>query len=146
MGRIDYSGRAGAFRAARTLPAEVAEQWTAVVKGLDLEVTGPVLDLGAGTGGFLDLLTDWFGAPVVAAEPSAAMRDDARSTGLTSLYPYVGAWAEALPFMDESIGLAWLSTVIHQFDDPAGAARGAAAGSSGPVDTCWSGGSSPTSR
>jgi SAM-dependent methyltransferase len=45
------------------------------------------------------------------------MRDDARSTGMTSSYPYVGAWAEALPFGDESIGLAWLSTVIHQFDD-----------------------------
>jgi SAM-dependent methyltransferase len=117
VGRIDYTGRAGDFRAARTLPVQVAARWTAAVRALDLPAPGPVLDLGAGPGGFLGLLDAWFGPPVLAAEPSPAMRDEARTTGVTTSFPYVAAWAEALPFLDDSFGLAWLSTVVHQFDD-----------------------------
>ena len=46
--------------------------------------------------------------------------------------------------MAASIGLAWLSTVIHQFDDPARCRSASCGRVVGPVDTCWCGGSSPT--
>jgi SAM-dependent methyltransferase len=78
---------------------------------------GTVLDLGAGTGQFLGPLAQWLHANVVAVEPSSAMRSEARAAGMAA--PYVAANAEALPLVDGSIDVAWLSTVIHQFTDRA---------------------------
>jgi SAM-dependent methyltransferase len=123
VARVDYTGRAEAYRTARTLPTDVLASWRTALEPLDLPRPRDVLDLGAGPGGFLRPLTEWFDAPVVAVEPSAAMRDAARVAGLTERFPYLAAWAEALPLQDASIDLAWLSTVVHQFDDPAVAAR-----------------------
>jgi SAM-dependent methyltransferase len=125
--RIDYEGQARVFRRARTLPPDVLAAWSAVIAAL-APAAAPcrlVIDLGAGPGGFLAPLQDWFGpgAAVLAVEPSAAMRSEAAHAGLTRRYPYVAAWAESLPVRTSSVDLAWLSTVIHQFDDRVAAAR-----------------------
>jgi len=120
MTRVDYTDRAHAFRMARTLPAEVLAAWTGTIAGARLPRPALVLDVGAGPGGFVAPLASWFGAPVVAIEPSPAMRTEARRAGVSPGRPYVAAWAEALPLRSGAApaGLAWLSTMIHQCDDP----------------------------
>jgi len=125
MARVDYTAGAAAYRAARTLPAEVLAVWQHAIAQLDLPRPQRVLDLGAGPGGFLDPLAAWFDALIVAVEPSAAMRDTARRAGIIERhrYPYIAAWAEHLPMRATSIDVAWLSTVIHQFDDRDAVAR-----------------------
>lgn len=117
VARVDYQGNAGTFRTHRTLPPDVLAVWKEAVVRAAGPAPGRVLDLGAGTGGFLEPLADWFGAPVVAVEPSAAMRDEAARAGSTGRHLYVAAWAESLPLRTGSVDTAWLSTVIHQVDD-----------------------------
>lgn len=117
MPRVEYRDRAGAYRTARTLPAEVLAVWREVVADVGPPVPARVLDVGAGPGGFLAPLARWARAPVVAVEPSAAMRSDAAAAGPGEGHPYLAGVAEALPFADGSFGWAWLSTVVHQFDD-----------------------------
>jgi SAM-dependent methyltransferase len=132
VARVDYTDRAGAYRRARTLPAHVLEPWTAAVAPIAAEVRaasrdrggrpGAVLDLGAGPGGFLDPLAEWFDAPVVAVEPSEAMRAEARAAGTSPRFAYVGGRAEQIPLAGDVADVAWLSTVVHQFDDLGAAA------------------------
>jgi ubiquinone/menaquinone biosynthesis C-methylase UbiE len=123
VGRVDYTGGADAYRRARTLPDEVLASWRRTLDRAALPRPDRVLDVGAGTGGFLGPLERWFGAAVVAVEPSNAMRSEAKAAGLARRYPYVAAYAESLPLASGSIDLAWLSTVIHQVDDRDQAAR-----------------------
>src|SRR5580704_13764688 len=117
MVRVDYTEGARAYRRARTLPAEVLESWRAAIGRADVACRDRVLDLGAGTGGFLAALDDWFNAPVVAVEPSAAMRAEAASAGLTAGYAYIAGFGESVPLRSASVDVAWLSTMIHQVDD-----------------------------
>ncbi|HUH07071.1 MAG TPA: class I SAM-dependent methyltransferase [Egibacteraceae bacterium] len=82
---------------------------------------GPVMDIGAGTGLWSERIARWTSAPVVALEPSDAMLSviaDKRSPGVL---PVQGR-GEALPVGDGACGAAWLSTVVHHFDDLAAAA------------------------
>lgn len=117
MGRVDYSGRADAYQRARTLPPAVLDAWTATIATLPLPPAARVLDLGAGPGTFVDALTAWTGARVVAVEPSESMRERAVASGASSRHPYVAGVAERIPLRDASVDWAWLSTVVHQFDD-----------------------------
>ena len=65
----------------------------------------------------------WFDRPVVAVELSEAMRTEARAAGTADRFSYVGGRAEQIPLADATVAVAWLSTVVHQFDDLAAAAR-----------------------
>ena len=124
MGAIDYTGRAEEFRRRRTPPPAVLDELGRAIRALEVDPRPPVLDVGAGPGTFVDALRQWFGGPVVAVEPSPAMRSEARASGAADEAPYLAAPAEHLPLRDGSIGLAWLSTVVHQLADlPAAAAE-----------------------
>lgn len=118
MAPVDYTGRADSYRRARTLPGDVLATWRTAVARLGPTRVDLALDVGAGPGGFLDPLSAWFDAPVVAIEPSKAMRDEATAAGVAGRFSYVAGVAEHLPLGAQSIDLAWLSTVFHQFDDP----------------------------
>lgn len=126
MARIDYTDRAAAYRSARTLPPAVLAPWADAVRPIaDSMVSatpGIVVDLGAGPGGFLDPLAEWFGRVVVAVEPSPAMRAEAIAAGTAKQFASIGGRAEQLPLADATVSVAWLSTVVHQFDDLAAAA------------------------
>jgi SAM-dependent methyltransferase len=89
-----------------------------------------VLDLGAGTGSWSPLLAAWFGVPVVAVEPSAGMRDAARTgalagaaAGARGQVALAGGQSEAIPLRQGSVAAAWLSLVHHHFDDLERSAR-----------------------
>ena len=122
VARVDYSDRAGAYRSARTLPAAVLRSWDEAVRPIAAARAGApgagvVLDLGAGPGGFLDPLAEWFGGRVVAVEIADAMRAEAQRAGTADRFSYVAGRAEQIPLADASVDAAWLSTVVHQFDD-----------------------------
>ena len=121
----DYEGSmASVYDQGRRLLPEAIETWRrAVCK----HVTVPancVLDLGAGTGRFSALLADWLEPSMVAGlEPAAAMRRVAAQHGRVSHVAMTGAAAEALPLRDRCVEVAWLSNVIHHFDDLEAAAN-----------------------
>src|SRR5262245_66012042 len=78
MARVDYTGSARTYRAARALPPGILATWSAAVARPGLPRPALVLDLGAGPGGFVAPLADWFAAPGVARAPSTAIRSRAR--------------------------------------------------------------------
>jgi ubiquinone/menaquinone biosynthesis C-methylase UbiE len=116
-GGIDYDRGAATFRRGRTLPADVLATWRDAVSTLSLRRGGRVLDLGSGTGQFLRPLAEWLDAAVVGVEPSAGMRAEAREALVSNTATCLAGRAEALPLRDQSIDVAWLSTVVHQIDD-----------------------------
>ena len=78
--QVDYSGRmASVYRAGRSLPVSVVTAWVdAAVRHVDRDAAGVVCDLGSGTGRFSAVLASCLGPPLVAIEPAAGMREQAR--------------------------------------------------------------------
>ncbi len=113
MARVRYDeAAAAAFQAGRELARDGLAGWrAAVARHLAPRPGMRLLDLGAGTGTWAAAFAGWYGAAVVAVEPSAAMR--ARSACPAT----VAGRAEAIPLAAGSVGGAWLSTVIHHVPD-----------------------------
>jgi ubiquinone/menaquinone biosynthesis C-methylase UbiE len=124
MARVDYDRMAGVYDQGRALSVGGLEGWRAALAAWLPPPTGlPVLDLGAGTGLFATAIASWFDVGVVAVEPSAGMRRQARLARAHPRVAWVGGQAERLPFRDGCCGGAWLSTVIHHLGDLPGCAR-----------------------
>jgi hypothetical protein len=87
----------------RTEPRIVAQVWAA------LGVAQTVLNVGAGTGSY-----EPSGRDVTAVEPSAVMRAQ-RPAGAP---PCVDAFAESLPFEDQSFDAAMAFATIDHWQDP----------------------------
>lgn len=122
MARVDYDKQSAVFDRARSLTPEAAATWMARARiHLRGEVTR-LLDLGAGTGRFSHHLADTFDCEVLGIEPSAGMLAQAATKPHTRVRLIRGA-AERLPLAGESVDGAWLSNVIHHFDDINGAAH-----------------------
>lgn len=87
------------------------------------ELTGEVLDVGAGTGANLAHLTN--ASRVVAVEPSAAMRRRLTRRLHQARAPVRvdDACAEALPYRDESFDAVVFTCVLCSVDDPDRALR-----------------------
>ncbi|HZD71251.1 MAG TPA: methyltransferase domain-containing protein [Actinomycetes bacterium] len=118
MARVDYDRMAASYDRGRALSLDGLEGWRAALAAHLSPLRGlPVLDLGAGTGPFAAAIVRWFDAWVVAVEPSREMRRQARQARPDPRVRFVGGTAELLPLRDRSCGAAWLSTVIHHFDD-----------------------------
>jgi ubiquinone/menaquinone biosynthesis C-methylase UbiE len=126
VARVDYGGwMASAYDRGRGLgPAAVAAWEAAATPFLRSGPDGPVLDLGAGTGRFSGLLAAWSGRRVVAVEPAGAMATQAgdRARDSSDVGVVVGG-AESIPLREGSVGVAWLSQVIHHIPDLGQAAR-----------------------
>ncbi len=143
--RADYEGSmASVYDRGRRLAPEAIDTWRRAVCRHVSRPVERVVDLGAGTGRFSGLLARWLGASIVAAlEPAAAMRRSAERHRPIVGVAMVGAAAEALPLRDRSVGVAWLSNVIHHVDD----VDTVAGGPNGPWRTpvgSWSAGTSRT--
>jgi len=107
---------ATAFDAGRALTPEAVTAWRdAATPFLDGD-GGQVMDLGAGTGRFSALLAEWSDSPVVAVEPALAMARQAKYKEVADVDVVKGR-AESIPLRDQCVRTAWLSNVIHHFDD-----------------------------
>jgi len=105
-----YEQLAGTYAARGRRPghdgmAERAEALASAAAG-----TGPVLDLGCGTGHHLGHL----GPAVIGVDPAAAMLAEARSAHPGA--PLVRASAGALPFRPRSLGGAWASKCLQHVE------------------------------
>jgi ubiquinone/menaquinone biosynthesis C-methylase UbiE len=119
MPRADYEGwMAGAYDAGRALTPAAVRAWRDAARPFLLHEGGTsrVLDLGAGTGRFSAYLADWSCGPVVAIEPALAMARQAKDKDLANV-DVVNGRAESIPVRDHSVRAAWLSNVIHHFDN-----------------------------
>lgn len=118
MSHVAYDEVGGDFDAVRDRRPDGQRVWCERVRCY-LPDPAPVaiVDVGAGTGIWSKALADCFGSRVHAVEPSDGMRARAAAAHPHPRVDYVPGHAEALPLPDESVGAAWLSTVIHQFPD-----------------------------
>jgi ubiquinone/menaquinone biosynthesis C-methylase UbiE len=87
----------------RTEPRIAAKVWAA------LGAARTVLNVGAGTGSYEPPSRD-----VTAVEPSALMR----AQRVAGAAPCVGAFAEHLPFRDQSFDAAMAFSTVHHWPDP----------------------------
>ncbi|MGH2734620.1 MAG: class I SAM-dependent methyltransferase [Actinomycetota bacterium] len=108
---------AARYDAGRSLPLEWIDEWRLALAPYLEECARPLLDLGSGTGLWLQALAGWFDVTIVAAEPSEAMRRNASRKRLPAVVALVGGTAERIPLKPGSCGCAWLSTVLHHIAD-----------------------------
>jgi SAM-dependent methyltransferase len=116
VARVDYDKQSENFDRGRGLTPEAIDTWMARAR---IHLRGDVsrlLDLGAGTGRFSAHLADAFACEVVGVEPSAGMLAQAAAKPHPRVRLVRGA-AENLPLDGASCDGAWLSNVIHHFDD-----------------------------
>ena len=102
-GDVDYRDLAVGYARHRQPDARIARQIDAA-----LGTAGTVLNIGAGTGSY-----EPAERLVVPIEPSAAMRDERPTGGLTA----IDAVAEAMPFDQDSFDAAMAILTIHQWRD-----------------------------
>lgn len=120
MARVDYDEMSTRYDAGRHLDDWQVEPLRPVMAA-ELPVgTTRVLDLGSGTGQWSGRQARWFGVDVVGVEPSAGMRANAPSGARVHV---VAGVAERVPLRDDCVDAAWLSVVVHHFDDLRAAAR-----------------------
>lgn len=120
MARVDYDEMSARYDAGRHLDDWQVEPLRPEIAAALPDGADRVLDLGSGTGQWSARLARWFGVHVVGVEPSAGMRANA-TTG-TRVHVVAGS-AEHVPLVDGCVDAAWLSVVVHHFDDLHGAAR-----------------------
>jgi len=117
VARVDYDSEAEHYHAGRGVPLDHLDGWHRAIRSYFTRSEAPILDIGAGTGIWSNAFVTWFSSPVVAVEPSAGMREMALATGLRTGVSIVAGSGEAIPLRDESVGVAWMSTVIHHIND-----------------------------
>ena len=120
MARVDYDKQSAVFAQGRELPPEAIATWMVSSRRHIGDQPGLILDLGSGTGRFSGALAEAFDTTVVAIEPSEGMR---RRAPRHDRVWRLGGAAEAVPLRTDTCHAAWLSNVVHHFDDIPAAAR-----------------------
>jgi ubiquinone/menaquinone biosynthesis C-methylase UbiE len=111
---VDYDHVAPRYQEGRALSEEALESIAAGLSGFVPEGrTLKVLDLGAGTGIFTRAWSSWRTCGVVAVEPSDGMRSEAIQMGIPPGSALMAGVGEHLALVDDSMDVAWLSTVLH---------------------------------
>lgn len=117
-GIIDYDSVSVRYQSGRALSESTAKTWSAVVAPFVRSSTqSRILDLGAGTGRFADLLASSLDAAVIGVEPSTGMLAVAARYAKPRDVAYVAGVAERIPLGDSTCDLAWLSHVWHHIRD-----------------------------
>jgi SAM-dependent methyltransferase len=117
MARVDYDIEAERYQAGRNVPLEHLAGWRDPLGKYLAVGSTPVLDLGAGTGIWMNALSTWFDKPVIGVEPSAGMRDMAVVNQEVARKWMVAGRDDAIPLASGTCGAAWLSTVVHHLKD-----------------------------
>jgi len=111
------------YRTARDLPAPVMRQWLLAVRESAPLPPGPkIADVGCGTGRFSMGLADVYGRHVVGVDRSARMLAQVHSRHRH--VSFCVADAQALPLRRGSLGMLFLSNVVHHLPDLVRAAEG----------------------
>ena len=115
----DKSDIATIYDEARALTSEGLRQWLDLTSThIDRSAISLIVDLGCGTGRFAEPLAAHFTARVIAIDPSQKMLDQARQKQATGGVILLRASALALPLLDGSVDLVFMSMVYHHFADP----------------------------
>jgi ubiquinone/menaquinone biosynthesis C-methylase UbiE len=122
MARVDYDKQSEVYDKGRSLPDEAVAVWMVGARRHVGTQARRVLDLGCGTGQWSNPLADALDARVVGLEPSSGMLRHAKQRAGEPVTLAQGI-AEHLPFGEATFDAAWLSVVIHHFDDFAGVAN-----------------------
>ena len=109
---LDYDRRAAEYARHRKVHPGVVEELIAAGR---LNAGTRVLDVGCGTGNYAAVLTERVGCRMFGVEPSAQMRERARTAAPWE--SLVAGAAEALPFPDASFDLVFTTDVIHHVGD-----------------------------
>jgi len=111
------------YRSARRLPAPTMRAWlSAIRRSAPLRPGSRVADVGCGTGRFSIGLADTYSSQVVGLDRSAKMLAEVRSRD--DRVSYCLGDARALPIRDSSLGMVFLSNVVHHLIDLPKAAEG----------------------
>jgi SAM-dependent methyltransferase len=103
---------------------EVLDLWMNVVESsIEGWSIRTILDLGCGTGRFSEGLANRFRARVVGIDPSEKMLEQARRKPRRNGIHYGRGIGEAIPLVDGSVDLVFMSMIFHHFSDPDRAAR-----------------------
>jgi ubiquinone/menaquinone biosynthesis C-methylase UbiE len=120
VARVDYDEMSSRYDQGRRLDDWQVEPLRAVLREHLADDAARVMDLGSGTGQWSGRLARWLGVDVVGIEPSVGMLAHApRVAGVVS----AAGRAERIPLRDGCVDAAWLSVVVHHFDDLAAAAH-----------------------
>jgi len=102
----------------RVLSGSTSQLWLeAISEFATVDSTELIVDLGSGTGRFLNALCDRFDASVIGVEPSAKMSSEAAKEKLTKDIRLVRGSAEDIPLAKNSVDLVFISMAIHHFRD-----------------------------
>ncbi len=118
----DYDLEAERYQLGRQLSADQLSEWPDVIARFGPSGSGPILDLGAGTGIWMRAFAHWFSNPVIGVEPSSGMRRVAVAQGLDPDSWLLAGRGEAIPIAAGTCSMAWLSTVVHHLRDRASCA------------------------
>jgi SAM-dependent methyltransferase len=123
VGFVDYERTAGSYQEGRSAIARPADWHKLVAPYLIGREYLRVLDLGAGTGIFAKVWPSWGASNVIALDPSPAMLGQAQQAALPPEVQLVVGHGEMIPLRSDTIGLAWLSAVVHHLADQTICAR-----------------------
>lgn len=115
----DRSDVASVYDEARAVVPETLRLWREILSThLDPSAVSLVVDVGCGTGRFSEVLAAHFEARVVAIDPSQRMLDQARPKLTSGRVALLRGSAAALPLLDGSADLVFMSMVYHHLAEP----------------------------
>ena len=123
---MDYDATdiAAAYDRGREHGPEVHNLWMDVVSShVKDQIIKTILDLGCGTGRFSEDLALRFDAEVVGIDPSRKMLEQAQRKLRDRRVRYALGRGEAIPLLNNSVDLIFMSMIFHHFDDPSLATR-----------------------
>lgn len=117
--KVDYNrNQYKNYQQGRAHSEETIRLWMeALAKYLPRLSEYTILDLGSGTGRFAPHLAAYFYACVIGVEPSDKMRAIAEESNTNPRISYLEGKAEEIPVGSQQCDFAFLSMVIHHFDD-----------------------------
>jgi ubiquinone/menaquinone biosynthesis C-methylase UbiE len=109
---------------ARVLVPQTLQLWRDLLSAhISPAVVSVIVDIGCGTGRFSELLAAHFGGKVIGVDPSEKMVAQACQRPMSGNVTYQQGLAEALPLVDDSADLVFMSMVYHHFANPTAVAR-----------------------
>lgn len=113
----DATSVANRYDSGRELPRDVMLRWQDAIRGVaPLPPGSNAADVGCGTGRFSSCLADAIDGRVIGFDRSIKMLARARRRRSRRVF-FCGAEAGSLPLPEGSLGMIFLSNVVHHLDD-----------------------------